>query len=253
MLQRRNELSRKWLLIALWLHICFLAFAVVEASFALGPIRLFPGRHSFVWQAAVDTPTGIATSKEILQASPRSSIVRHFQQEKDVWADVINRLERYPEWVVRGAVTFGLFHAVPVQEGCYSLQDRFFGINFLTFGVPRIQRFSFLETQPTQESGLKVERGAGDCTVKLPIVGGLLALSKQSRGNEMGCLKFTLKHNEDDSETKLITEIQGYSPLLVGPTEPAPFYRKCLYLFTQSLIHAYVMWRFQRHCLYSNY
>lgn len=231
-------------LVVAWIH-CLLS-QHVGASFVVGPIKLRPGPYSFSWQAAVDTSTGVATSVERMQASPSSNIAQHFQSgsergvpEPEIWSGVIDRLERYPEWLVRGAVTFGLFRAVPVQDGGCSLQDRFLGINFLTFGSP--------------ESEKHLQEGLGDCTVTLPIVGGLLALRKPSRNEDMGCLKFTLEQNEALKQTQLITEIQGYSPLLVGSREPAPFYRKCLYLSTQSIIHAYVMWRFQRHCIHTSY
>jgi hypothetical protein len=248
-----------WLWISLCLQLCFCSSKNVAASFHLGPIRLRPGRHSFVWQASVDT-TGIATSKEQMLASPTSSLVKHFQrgtdlkmEERDVWSEVVDRLEKYPEWLVRGAVTFGLFHIVRVEERGYSLQDRFFGVNFLTFGWAESQRFSMLKPVPNPDIGEEDKKRVGDCTVVLPIRGGLLALCKPSRNGDMGCLKFTLRHNEALKETELVTEIQGYNPFLVGPKEPPPLYRRFMYLSVQSMVHAYVMWRFHRHCLYSSY
>jgi hypothetical protein len=267
-----------------------LALPPVTASLALsvGPIRIWPGRHAFSWEADVDTVNGIATSREVTRASRRSSIVRHFIGTKpvpvptvtstavvtmvpsssdnnsdannvhDVWTLVTQRLEQYPQWLVRGAVTLGLFQAVPLPGGGCSLQDRFFGINFLSFARPQSSRFSFYKTVPTRDGAILQTR-EGDCTVVLPIIGGLLALNNNNDDDNnnnnagKGCLWFRLQHNESTEETKLVTEIRGYNPWLIGSTQPIPFYRKLLYLSTQSIVHAYVMWRFHRHCLHSAY
>lgn len=282
----RANPCRKWLAITttMFLVLCrdVLPLPPVAASLALavGPVRIWPGRHAFSWEADVDTANGIATSKEAMRASRRSSIVRHFRGTKpvptitstavvtmfpssssssddktdsnhahDVWTLVTQRLEQYPQWLVRGAVTLGLFQAVPLPGGGCSLQDRFFGINFLSFARPLSSRFSFYKTVPTCDGAILQTR-QGDCTVVLPIVGGLLALNN-SAGT--ACLWFRLQHNESTEETKLVTEIRGYNPWLIGSRQPVPLYRKMLYLSTQSLVHAYVMWRFHRHCLHSAY
>jgi hypothetical protein len=258
-----------------------LALPPVAASLALavGPIRIWPGRHAFSWEADVDTANGIATSKEVMKASRRSSIARHFICTKpvptvtstavvtmfpsssdthrdtnnvhDVWTLVTQRLEQYPQWLVRGAVTLGLFQAAPLPGGGWSLQDRFFGINFLSFARPQSSRFSFYKTVSTRDGAILQTR-EGDCTVVLPIIGGLLAQNDNNNAGK-GCLWFRLQHNESTEETKLVTEIRGYNPWLIGSIQPVPLYRKLLYLSTQSIVHAYVMWRFHRHCLHSAY
>ncbi|CAB9510159.1 expressed unknown protein [Seminavis robusta] len=267
-------------------------------ALALGPIRVWPGRNSFCWEADVDCESGIASSREIMHSSPKSSIAKHFRGKSsssstssldpsrfsshlsspsplpttsagvqmsmsssslpspassavhDVWTDVTKRLEEYPQWLVRGAVTWGLFHAVPIPGGGFSLQDRFLGINFLIFGRPHASRFSFLKTV-TSKHNARLQTREGDATVTLPIIGGVLAL-KNGYGDR-GCLWFRLQHNEALQETKMITEIRGYHPFLIGDKLPIPFFRKMIYLSTQSVIHAYVMWRFQRHCLHTPY
>lgn len=230
-------------------------------------------RYAFNWQAYVDTNSGLALSKETMHAPPKSALTRHFQQpppQQDVWADIVERLEGYPEWLARGAVTFGILQAVPVIGGGFSLRDRIFGMHLLAFGIPHTQRFSFLrpamiqpvtqETIDNNTAGKQIlQPRIQTCTVTIPILGGLLALCKDSNHNHhshrpnMGCLKFTLKHNEASGETQLVTEIRGYSPRLLGGKEPVPWYRKCLYLSTQSILHAYVMWRFQRYCIHTRY
>jgi len=233
-------------------------FAVVQGAPvkprpSLGPIRL-PGRrqNGFTWQAFVDSKTGVATSKEVtLGISDKSPLCQTFERapptemgENAAWSDIVNKLEYYPKWLVRGTVTLGLFHAVPTssdnsnnenaisnKQGGWSLQDRFFGINWLTFGPP--------QRQPCQ---------VGDCTVTIPIVNGLLALDK-SYG---ACLWFQVQHNQSlRQKTKILTEIHNYRPMLVGAkVGPVPFYRKWLYLLTQSLFHVYVMWRFHKYIIY---
>ena len=244
------------------------AHAVTVAAVPLAKIRLWPGRHSFSWEASVDAQTGTASSREVMLAPPRSYIHRQFQKvpqltelgERQVWSDIIDKLEHYPQWLVRGAVTFGLFRAVSNAEGrgC-SLQDRFFGINFLTFGSARSQRFSIQKTLPQgrHKDGKTtyIRSRVGDCTVTIPIVGGLLAMRKRkhSRGSDLGCLRFTVQHNEELEETLVTTEIRDYSPMLVGKKEPPPFLRKAAYLSTQSVVHAYVMWRFHKYCIHSEH
>lgn len=238
------------------------AAATPAPYFSLGPIRLWPGKHAFSWEASVDSSTGIATSREVSIVPPRSFLQRQFQNtpateigEREVWTQIVQRLQGYPQWLVRGAVTFGLFRAVPGynNNNSYSLQDRFLGINFLTFGPPQSQRFSMFKTVPIQDyngATRMMPARVGDCIITLPIQGGLLALQKPNR-RDKACLRFTLQHNAGSQETKLITEIRGYSPMLVGRKEPVPFYRKWGYLSTQSLIHANAMWRFHRYCKYS--
>lgn len=264
------------------LLLCYLPLSIRASEASLGPPRArrpssssFKQRYAFNWKASVDTNSGIALSKETMHAQPASALARHFRQPKqgeDAWSDVVERLEGYPEWLARGAVTFGVFQAVPLVGGGFSLRDRIFGMHLLAFGTPQTQRFSFLRpttTQPVTQDTLDNDTAGRQvlqptiriCTVTIPILGGWLALCKDSSNNHnnycerpnMGCLKFTLKHNEALGETQLVTEIRGFSPRLLGGKEPVPWYRKCLYLSTQSILHAYVMWRFQRYCIHGRY
>lgn len=218
-------------------------------SASIGPIRLWPGRYGFSWEANLNSMTGISSSVETSQVSPVSYLGRQLnslwpdgikREEDDVWSEILERFSRYPEWVVRGAVTLGLFQVLPVQGGGFELRDRIFGISFLTFGSPKGRRDASW-TAMGRES---------QCTVTIPIEGGILALCKYKR-DKMGFLRMKIKHSKDTDRTLLVTEVDGYCPMLAGSKEPVPFHRKWIYLSSQSLIHAYVMWRFHRYCIHS--
>lgn len=254
--------------------------AVAVASPRLAKIQLWPGRHSFSWQATVDGQTGRASCREITRAPPKSHVHQQLQNaalsggEREVWSDLIYKLEHYPQWLVRGAVTFGLFRVVPTtgkDKGC-SLQDRFFGINFLTFGTAQSKRFSIQKLLPQKEKDGTTRYilwKVSDCTVTIPIVGGLLDAGRHKRRNRkhkhkynqllnqqqqqrLGCLRFKLQHTEALKETVVTTEIRDYSPAIVGAKEPPLLFRRMAYLSTQSVVHAYVMWRFHHYCVHSD-
>jgi len=95
-----------------------------------------------------------------------------------------------------------------------------------------------------------------------PVVGGLLdakrdaADSSPKNTNEHGCIRFVVEQEEirhgvgkrRDQRCWRIVRIEscicnGYYPAIAGPAPVNPI-RKAAYLSSQSLIHAYVMWRF---------
>jgi hypothetical protein len=136
-------------------------------------------------------------------------------------------------------VTLGFLRAVVVPSSSKSstitiLKPRFLDVHLLSFGTLQVKR----------------SNKRGGCMFELPITGGLLAR------NDRGCLRFWAvaeKHpnpspKKDDDERRIScrfrSEIGGnFCPWIAGPPPVAPT-RKWGYLSTQSLVHAYVMWRF---------
>lgn len=232
-----------------------LPFAKAE----LGPVRLWPKKGAYAWQAAVDREAGIATSKESANTPTRSRLYKSLNCTDD--GDLLPYAQKlfspYPTWLVSFPVTFGLLKAVPNDSGGFEIRDRIFGANWLTFGQTQGQRVSFKSNTvngPTQTS---------QCTVSLPITGGLLALVPPEKPNSRnrGAVLFTLtKRKETGSSSSssdsdhspqtvcsITTAVAGYRPFLVG-SAPCNVLRQGLYFGTQSLVHASVMWRFHRRC-----
>ena len=275
--------------------------AVVEgvavASIVLPRAKIRPrpsgggGGGGYSWEASVDPNTGTASSREVTQAPPHSRVCQQLlrdtkeiqqqqqQQPGDTgWSEIRYKLEHYPQWLARGAVTLGLFRTVPIagQKGSgssCSLQDRFFGIDLLIFGSvtsrivqtkQRLPRFLQVLKRNQPPEGACI--GSHSMTVTVPIVGGLLAVQKEKRqkSEDLGYLEFTLQQNKnqrnsatddatqiEEEEVLIITKIKNYSPMLVGTREPPRLLRKATYLSTQSIFHAYVMWRFHKYCIHS--
>jgi len=147
-----------------------------------------------------------------------------------------------------------------------SLQDVLFGISFLNFGNPRMVVNH--DDYPPQK-----EDCAAAASVEIPIIGGLLAIMPSLKNKEVtknipteeeeameecGCIRLTIQQQQqssssntnNDSVLNIQTEIVNeYHPLLVGSTLPIPILRKWVYRLTQSIIHAYVMWRFHDYCV----
>jgi hypothetical protein len=113
------------------------------------------------------------------------------------------------------------------------------------------------------------------CTVVLPVTGGILALHSPPHGRNDSARKgggaallFSVKKQRQVCEAVAATEpghgrasrtpsdspwrlqlssaVAGYRPALAGTSLPIPMWRKTLYLHTQAVMHAYVMWRFHR-------
>lgn len=217
-------------------HLC-------QAAVNLGPIKVWPTRGAFSWQAAVDKASGLATSKETSEVSKRSKLQKTLKKLKD--RDLLKFAESlaqpYAAWLSKFTVTMGLLKAKPTNGG-YELRDRVFGINFLTIGRASGQRVSFQSLTPEG-----VRQQTSQCTVAMPITGGLMT----REGNGVcGIIQLTLTKNElaypeDEITCSIQTELIGYRPSLTGPP-PVPATRKWFYLCTQSVVHGYVMWRFHR-------
>jgi hypothetical protein len=144
---------------------------------------------------------------------------------------------RYPSWLANWRVTFGCLRAIPVVERGESkdivVRDAVFGVALLSFGQ-------------SQFRVTKTNRNNKEYNMVIPIVGGLLALSS-SKGRR-GALSFSLFQRNDDSSLRLETSIvDGYRPAIAGAA-PVKSFRAGFYRSTQSLFHAYIMWRFHHYC-----
>lgn len=219
----------------------------------------------YTWSAAVDRIRGTASSKETSKVSC-STETRAKPKRRDLRpSTTLSRIlfTEYPVWLCRGTTSLGLLQAIPLAKGGYEIRTRLWGIHLLTFGGDSggggmLQRL-FL---PVKQAAWPVVAGkAHHCcsSVVWPITGGLLALGEPKK-SDMGALHFTLQtkispptsggnaRSSSSSSSSIVTAIQGYRPTLCGRQKPIHVVRSGLYLGTQSLVHAHVMWRFHRHC-----
>ena len=230
----------------------------VEAKGGLSPISILPKKGAYTWEAAMDRASGIATAKESAVVPSRSRLYKslHTTKDRDLLPYAENLFSPYPKWLTRFPVTLGLLKAVPDKKGGFEIRDRIFGTNWLTFGKTQGQRLSF------QSNSARGPLQTSQCTISIPITGGLLAMAAPKKPNSAnrGSLLFTLTKSQEvgatgstagDSNSKTVcsitTAMGGYRPTLAG-SAPCNIVRQWTYLGTQSLLHAGVMWRFQRRC-----
>lgn len=220
---------------------------------SIGPIQLVPPsseRKSFCWTACVDKKRGIAFSRETSNvANDKSSKILN-RQDRSLNEMMIHSFEVYPIWMCQGSVSLGLLKAIPQTKrvGCsYKILTRLGGINLLTFDRPLKKRKYIFNKLSSIESY---------DTVTIPLLGGLMTNGK-GKETQQGSLKFSLhttvvnRHGEPYPQQRrrfIITEIDNYRPMLLGAGGGL---RARVYLHTQSVIHAYVMWRFHNHILHN--
>jgi hypothetical protein len=236
----------------------------------LGPVHIFSSlqnRASYSWSSAVNLSLGMADSRELTVIAP--SVVRQKNQDAAIvdpqdrdcdWDKMVLQLfETYPIWLCRGMTSFGLLKAVPSEDQpkCFDIRTRWWGVNLLSFDRPkRNRREQFIRSYiiPTAFSNLGREKVCTVSTVTIPISGGFFGAGKDTKVK--GVLVFKLQttkvaQNGDrfvaGGKRTLITEIHNYRPMLCGTTIPFKTHRVRLYLGTQSLAHAFVMWRFHKH------
>jgi hypothetical protein len=239
----------------------------IDDVMQLGPVHLFSSlqnRASYSWSSAVDLSLGMAYSRELTvivpsavrQKNQDAAIVDPQDRDWDLDRMVLQLFETYPTWLCRGMTSFGLLEAVPSQDQpkCFDIRTRWWGVNLLSFDRPkRNRREQFIRSYiiPTVFSNLGRDKV---CTVTIPISGGFFAAGKDTKVK--GALVFKLQttkvaQNGDrflaGGKRTLITEIHNYRPMLCGTTIPFKTHRVRLYLGTQSLAHAFVMWRFHKH------
>ena len=230
---------------------------LTAAKSDLGPVRIWPKKGGYSWEASVDRETGIATSKETGTIPTGSRLYRSINRtsDRDLLRFTENLFAPYPTWLVKFPVTLGLLKATPGKKGGFEIRDRLFGVNLISFGRTQGQRFSF------QTNTSRGPTKTSQCTLALPITGGLLTLSDPSKPNDgnRGSLLFTLTKSREvgattdsDESPKTVcsisTTIGGYRPSIAGAA-PVNVLRKYTYLSTQSIVHANIMWRFRRRCV----
>jgi len=182
-------------------------------------------RFSFDWSATLNSATGKAFSMEV-STLPTPALTG--EQRISNLLDLRNFFLNYPHWMCNWKIFGGLFRSKSNEgsDGEVSICDTFFGCHLLRFGKPRNFRSS-------------ASRGK-QVGIEIPIVGGLLARKPG------GCLRFSFAQNT----CTLRTEIDSYSPWIVGDTLPISRLRRNFYLNSQSFFHAYVLWRFHRDCFF---
>jgi hypothetical protein len=211
------------------------------------------GGGSYRWKATVDRATGRATSLESSTVLHTSNLGGFLEGSRDIGRACqqvsSNLFGTYPVWLCRATSTFGLLRAVPHERNRfhdtpigYDIRIRVLGLLLLQLGPSVSRTTSFAN----YGRGLQML----EHTVDLPITGGSMAL--KSNMYDGGSLSFTLQVWRDNNERqwslyKLVTSIQGYRPALCGQSPVHPL-RSTLYLWTQSIVHAHIMWRFHRYC-----
>ena len=197
---------------------------------------------NFKWSAAIERSTGIATSRESSRAPSSCSLYRAVDTCRMPARLMENVFGRYPTWLASWRVTFWCLRAVPVTNGIKNKQlteirDALFGVTLLSFAPGHVHVRKSRHTE---------------YTMVMPIAGGLFALP--SPEGAYGSLSFSLRREgggSDDSLTLHTTISDGYRPTIAG-SAPVSFLRAGLYRSTQSLIHAYVMWRFHHYCYHQS-
>lgn len=229
---------------------------LTAAKSDLGPVCIWPKKGAYAWEAAVDRESGIATAKETGTVPTSSRLYKSLNStsDRDLLRFTENLFSPYPTWLVRFPVTLGVLKATPDKKGGFEIRDRLFGVNIISFGKTRGQRFSF------QTNTNRGHTKSSQCTLSLPITGGLLTLSDPSKknGGNRGSLLFTLTKSREvgaaadldephETVCSITTTIAGFRPSIAG-SAPVNILRKWTYLSTQSIVHANVMWRFRRRC-----
>jgi hypothetical protein len=205
----------------------------------------------FRWQASLNSASGRASSQEVSQKEWNHHYETPKASQQSVFRVSDKFIGQYPQWLVRPKVTFGLLTCSGTNPETKetSIRPRFWNrVDLLTYG-------------PIQVSKKSKRR----CKWKLPITGGLLVAHSSSsstssgssgkKKRDMGCLVFettttTTPTSSSGSTTphsltcRFESSIAGnYCPSIAGPA-PIPSRRKWAYLHSQSIVHAYVMWRF---------
>jgi hypothetical protein len=148
-------------------------------------------------------------------------------------------------WLCQGRITLGILKAEPFsygenQKGIH-MQDRIFGINVLSFGQPTTTSSLGLHDRQRRNQS----SSSKSITTIIPIVGGCMARRRKPGGSYSGSLTFVLEQSSLDTYRIETGITNDYRPSLAGPP-PVSSVRGWFYQSTQSLLHAYVMWRFHR-------
>jgi hypothetical protein len=214
----------------------------LAADIGLGPIPLFcrsskiiQTRGLFRWVASLDPKSGkgsaIEQSNIQVLKKDNEHVLALEPGLKNLFYDLV---KNYPKFL--SDVSLGFLTSAKSNDGTAStIQLNVIGIDLLTFAEVQIK-----------------ESKSNTYALELPVKGGLLSLPPiQSDGEDRGCLRFecTIQQPSNDVDSSVLhfqSLIQGnYRPWIAGyPTIPR--LRKWMYLLSQSLVHAYVMYRFHR-------
>lgn len=190
----------------------------------------------FKWTASIDRSTGIATSLETSIVPLKCNLCRAVSKTPSNTVESV--FARYPTWLASWRVTFGLLRAIPIEDKRKSRQiaicDSVFGVKLLSFGTGRFRV-------------ARKAKSDKEYNMLIPIVGGLMALPS-SKGSS-GALSFSLiQCCEGSAALRLETAVTNdYRPTIAGEA-PVSRLRASFYRSTQSLLHAYIMWRFHHYC-----
>ncbi len=232
----------------LWRHPSNDAILVVLAT--IEPIQLMSSspslRKSFQWTASVDIHKGLAFSKEVSNAPIETfhNRVQNRPNDRFMRNIIIRTLESYPQWLCQASVTLGLLQAIPRIGRSYEIRTRLGGLHVLTFDRPHRHEYSFDTLM------MMMRRRSFVDTISLPMLGGFMAATGPG---PKGRLKFTVVHLTNNANWRgpkrmiITTEIDRYRPMLLG--KEGGWTRAQVYRRTQSVVHAYVMWRFHHHIL----
>jgi hypothetical protein len=220
---------------------------------------------AFSWTASLNETTGIASSKETSSLNLKYSSNNGIR-DSDLAHLTEQMFSSYLSWLVRPAITFGALRqgSVVDENGAddeTAIQLRCLkGVNLLSFGRPHSlrtfqhQRFVSVTTNLPITGGWFAVIVPADCRLhrfpfqkKVASGGGALRLSLLCKRQKTSYNKRTTLDHDD---IQIQTELVGYRPRLASG-HPVRTLRKHLYLSTQSIIHAYVMWRFHRHIVHS--
>ncbi len=211
----------------------------------------FIGSIGFNWVQIVDTD-GIAHS---LEYSTCNGIDL---KDRSITDKAEHEFMNYPQFLSCRKVLLGLITTEKKfneqKTPAIYIRDSLFGINLLAFGEMEAKRFK--ENKIDQETGCTVKTIG--VTVLISVVGGLLSRKQKDHSHvashlkSLGTLKFQLMKTLSEEpqfkdNLRIETRILDFEPAIVG-YPPVNFLRKTLYMITQRYFHAYVMWRFHRHC-----
>lgn len=165
----------------------------------------------FSWQSSVNLEDHTITAFE-------RSMLPNFNYDS---ALATKCLSSYAKFLQKSSVTFGLIKTQQNNDSSL-ITLALFGIVLLAFGK--------IITSSSQ---------LDSTVVILPVIGGLLSQSEANGDN--GKLQFSLSPTGE-----LVTSIHDYKSSLISSAPRKPFskMRIFIYMYTQRLAHAFVMWRF---------
>lgn len=200
-------------------------------------------QQNFHWDAGVDSNTGLASSTETSSFGLQKSNLKATPPLSKHHVQSISQhiVSTWPTFICKPSVSLGLFCASKKSD------DDVMCIHPILF--PSLRLLDFGRPKP----GPQHKQHPNDVLCgswEIPIRGGLLALPSGYNGQGYhGKLTFSIaeqRHaNCNGSMYQLTTHIVKYSPTLAGPP-PVQRIRKQVYLHSQSLVHAYVTWRFHK-------